>query len=159
LYRRIATELMLSQKGTIHFYKHNTSYRLAKSSLLKDFISRQVAKAGRKISALSIIFCDDAHLRSINKEFLKHDYNTDIITFDLSSSDDEVSGEIYISIDTVKENASYYQVAVSTELKRVIFHGLLHLLGYDDNSKADKIRMREMEDAWLGKWKKVSGEG
>jgi probable rRNA maturation factor len=150
---------MLSQKGTIRFYKHNTRYRLAKTSLLKDFLARQVGKAGRKISALTIVFCDDAHLRSINKEFFKHNYNTDIITFDLSSSEGELSGEIYISIDTVKENASYYQVAVSEELRRVIFHGVLHLLGYNDKSKTDKARMREMEDEWLGKWRKVSGEG
>jgi probable rRNA maturation factor len=149
---------MLSQKGTIRFYKHNTSHRLVRSSLLKAFIATQVVKAGRRISALSIVFCDDFHLRSINKEFLKHDYNTDIITFDLSSTANEVSGEIYISIDTVKENAAYYQVAVSAELERVIFHGVLHLLGYDDKSKKDRTRMRAMEDAWLAKWKEVSGE-
>lgn len=98
----------------------------------------------QQINFLSYIFCSDEHLLEMNRTHLDHDYYTDIITFDLSDSE-PIEGEIYISVDRVKENASTYGVSFEEELCRVMCHGLLHLMGYDDHSDADKQEMRAKE--------------
>jgi rRNA maturation RNase YbeY len=102
------------------------------------------------LGSLNIIFCSDEHLLGINRDFLQHDYYTDIITFDLSpSSKAPLEAELYISVDRVKENASSLGQPFYRELHRVIFHGLLHLMGYKDKQKKDQALMREMEDRLL----------
>ena len=101
-------------------------------------------------NSLNIIFCDDTYLLSINNQFLKHDFYTDIITFDLGSKkSDPIQGEIYISTERVKDNASKLGTPFIQELHRVVFHGLLHLLGYRDKLKKDQLTMRSMEDKLL----------
>lgn len=100
---------------------------------------------------VNYIFCTDKALLKINQDFLKHDYYTDIITFDLSEGD-EVVAEIYISIDRVKDNARKLGVSFQRELHRVIFHGALHLCGYKDKSPKDSTMMRNREDFYLKKY-------
>jgi rRNA maturation RNase YbeY len=98
---------------------------------------------------LTYIFCNDDYLLEINKEFLNHDTLTDIITFDMSEEPETLDGEIYISIERVKENAAKFQVSYNQELHRVIFHGALHLCGFKDKKTADKELMRQQEDMCL----------
>ena len=102
----------------------------------------------KKLRSLQYVFCSDEYLLQINKGFLKHDYYTDIITFDLSSSS-EVEGEVYISLDRVKENALSFSQSYYKELLRVIIHGALHLCGYKDKTKSQVAEMRKTEDLYL----------
>jgi rRNA maturation RNase YbeY len=120
---------------------------------LKNFINLIFKKESKLLISLDYIFCSDEYLLKINQDFLKHDYYTDIITFDLSEPGHDVTGEIYISIDRVKENALTNNVSFSRELRRVIFHGALHLLGYKDKKKVDKERMTKMENYYLSRYK------
>lgn len=133
------------------FYEQNISSKLShkrKLSACLDALMMKHIKKAKQVS-LDYIFCDDAYLLSINQQFLNHDTLTDIITFDLSEHADELKGEIYISIERVKENADKYKVAYQDELHRVIFHGALHLCGYKDKAPADAKKMRSMEDKCL----------
>lgn len=98
---------------------------------------------------LTYVFCDDDYLLEKNQAFLNHDTLTDIITFDLSETEQELTGEIYISIDRVRENAAKFTVPYTTELHRVIFHGALHLCGFKDKKKEDKALMTQMENTCL----------
>lgn len=116
---------------------------------LKYFIERLFRKEGKKLGSLNYIFCSDKKLLQINRDYLKHDYYTDIITFDLSPGSLSVEGEIYISIDRVKDNAKQLGVSFRSELHRVIFHGALHLCGYGDKTKAQVQEMRRFEDKYL----------
>jgi len=101
------------------------------------------------IETLQFIFCSDKYLLGINKSYLKHDYYTDIISFDLSETKGKLIGEVYISIDRVKDNAKTHKTALKEELLRVIFHGALHFCGYMDKKPADIKKMRSQEDKWL----------
>lgn len=126
---------------------------LKQRNTLKSFLAKTASKEGRPIDSLNIIFCSDDYLLNINKQFLNHDYYTDIITFDLSESKKGLlSAELYISYERVKDNAHQLKTTFSKELHRVIFHGLLHLLGYKDKSTKDQMEMRQMEDKLLDKY-------
>ncbi|MEY3059012.1 MAG: rRNA maturation RNase YbeY [Bacteroidota bacterium] len=126
---------------------------LKQRNKLKSFLQKTAQKEGRPISSLNIIFCSDVYLLNINKQFLNHDFYTDIITFDLSESKKgPVTAELYISYDRVKDNARQMKTVTTKELHRVVFHGLLHLLGYKDKSTKDKMLMRKMEDKLLVKY-------
>ena len=103
------------------------------------------------IKRINYIFCSDNFLLEINRTHLQHDYYTDIITFDLSESD-AIESDIYISIDRVKDNANQFNTDSQNELLRVIAHGLLHLIGYNDKSKDEQIIMRNKEEACLSLW-------
>lgn len=119
-----------------------------------DFISWliNVGKSESKsISSLTYIFCSDDYLLDINIKYLGHDYYTDIITFPYKEGD-EVESDLYISLDRVKENADDYNVSYDEELKRVMVHGLLHLLGYGDKTEEDIRLMREKEDYYISKF-------
>ncbi|HKP31778.1 MAG TPA: rRNA maturation RNase YbeY [Chitinophagaceae bacterium] len=109
----------------------------------------------RKCSSLTYIFCSDKYLLAINRQFLKHDYYTDIITFDLSSDKKSVIGEIYISTQRVRANAKELKLPIKDELLRVMIHGALHLCGYKDKSKTDKLAMRSREDYYIRKSKQA----
>jgi rRNA maturation RNase YbeY len=100
---------------------------------------------------VDFVFTDDESIKDINNEFLKHNYYTDVITFDYSTGS-ILAGEIYVSIDRVKENAENYGVSFTDELKRVMAHGILHLIGYKDSTGDEKTKMREREDYWINKW-------
>ena len=135
----------------VRFFFQETRIRLDRRRELKKFIVSIFKKEGRILESLNIIFCTDPILLQINREFLQHDFFTDIITFDLSVSS-QVSGEIYISVDRIKENASTLDLAFSHELHRVIIHGALHLCGYTDKTGRNKGEMRKMEDKYLAKY-------
>lgn len=126
---------------------------LTKRSALKAFIEQIFKKEGKDILELQYVFCSDDYLLSINKKFLKHDFYTDIITFDLSAGEG-ISAEVYISIDRVRENALSLKVSLNEEIRRVLFHGALHLCGYKDKNPSDIKLMRQKEDHYLSKFKK-----
>jgi probable rRNA maturation factor len=118
-------------------------------TLVKEVVRDLFKKEKTRLEQLQYIFCSDEYLLQINKEHLQHNYYTDIITFDLSETPNAVIGEIYISIDRVKDNAQNYEVSFKNELLRVIFHGALHLCGYKDKTEKDQALMRKAEDKYL----------
>lgn len=131
------------------FHFADVDCKLNHKLLIKQFIAQQfLAKTGKKIS-LNVIFCSDDFLLNINKSFLQHDYFTDIITFPLEETPKKTVAEIYISLDRVWENAQKQKVTFENELLRVLFHGVIHLTGINDKTKAEKQQMSKEEDAWL----------
>ena len=135
----------------INFFNADQTFRFQNKSLLKEWIEACFRKEKRKLENISYIFCSDEYLLEINKQFLNHDYYTDIITFDLSDSE-KISAEIYISLDRVKDNAISLNVAYKKELLRVLIHGALHLCGYKDKQKKDTLIMREKEEWQIEKF-------
>jgi probable rRNA maturation factor len=134
---------------TIFFNKADKSITLSNRVALKTFLEKQMKREGINIECLQYVFCSDKYLLDINKQFLNHDYYTDIISFDLSEKKGLLIGDIYISVDRVKENAKNLKTTQGNELLRVIFHGALHFCGYKDKKPADVKLMRSMEDKWL----------
>jgi probable rRNA maturation factor len=121
---------------------------LSQKKLIKEHIKEIFLKEGKQLHLLSFIFCSDEYLLQINNTFLHHDFYTDIITFDLSEDEGTV-GEIYISVERVKENAVQHSSTFTNELLRVIFHGALNLCGYRDKKKSEITTMRQKEDYYL----------
>lgn len=137
----------------VAFHTADTKITLRNRTALKLFLAKLCKREGRSIESLQYIFCSDAYLLPINQQFLQHDEYTDIITFDLSpNTESPMEGEIYISIDRVRENAKVFRTTLNRELHRVIFHGALHLCGYKDKTKADQVEMRRMEDLYLKRY-------
>ena len=130
-----------------HYPYKGLPFRQVKA--IKQAIKDLFAAEGRALMRLDYIFCSDEYLLELNKGFLNHDYFTDIVTFDLSESADNILGELYISLDRVKDNSKEIGVPYSTELLRVIFHGALHLCGYKDKTKREISLMRSKEDHYL----------
>lgn len=131
---------------TFHFTEQTS---LTNRTALKSFIIDLFKKEKKKVGELSFVFCSDTYLLGINKQYLKHNYYTDIITFDLSQTPGVISGELYISVDRVRDNAQNFNVSFKEELHRVIFHGALHLCGYKDKTEKEEALMRKMEDKYL----------
>ena len=115
---------------------------------LKRFVKELVAHEGKQLKELSLVFTDDEYLLEVNKQYLNHDYFTDVITFDYSDFPN-VSGDVMISLDRVKDNAQSMNLDFETELYRVVFHGALHLCGYKDKKKEDAALMRSKEDFYI----------
>ena len=134
----------------IHFHLLQGGFSLRERSSLKSFIETLFKKEKKKLQALNYIFCSDEYLLQINKQYLRHDFYTDIITFGLSEPDEPINAEIYISVDRVRENAGQFKTTLRKEMHRVIFHGALHLCGYRDKKKKEEILMRQMENKYLG---------
>ena len=116
---------------------------------LKEYLKTLASTEDKQLKDLSVVFTDDDYLLEVNKQYLNHDYYTDVITFDYSA-DNHVSGDIMISLPRVKENAESLMVSYEEELYRVVFHGLLHLCGYKDKSASDEQLMRSKENKYLG---------
>jgi rRNA maturation RNase YbeY len=133
----------------VRFFKADVSIRIAKSTLLSKFIGTKFTTEQKKQLSLSCILCSDDYLLNINKEFLQHDYYTDIITFPLEDTTKKSTAEIYMSIDRITDNAQKNKTTFENEFQRVLFHGVLHLCGYGDKTKSEKIKMQEMENLWL----------
>ena len=133
------------------FKNENLKFTLRNKTILKKWISATINKEKRKEGDITFIFCSDEYLLLINKQYLQHDTYTDIITFDYSEGDSAqpISGDIFISIERVKENAEKFSTTFENELHRVIIHGVLHLLGYKDKTKAAKAQMTSKEDYYL----------
>ena len=138
----------MKKKSSVRFHFLN-NYPLKNRVLLKHFIERIFKKEKIRLSEINIIVCDDQYLLGLNKQFLKHDYYTDILSFPFSASGEPLIAEIYISLDRVRDNALHARVMLKEELHRVIFHGVLHFCGYRDKSKKDILLMRAMEDKYL----------
>jgi len=120
--------------------------------MLRRWISDTIKNEEHRTGELNFIFCSDEYLLNINQEYLDHDTYTDIITFDNSESEKEISGDIFISVPRVMENALHLGIEVTEELRRVIIHGVLHLAGYLDKSKTDKMLMTQKEDFYLSRF-------
>jgi len=139
----------------IHFHTLQP-IRLRQRSFLKSFLLSLFTREKKKLGELTYIFCSDDYLLEINRQFLQHDYYTDIITFNLAEPGQAIQGEVYISIDRVRDNAKQYNSSINRELHRVILHGALHLCGYKDKKKEEEARMRKMEDKYLNLYFEVS---
>ena len=134
----------------VHFFNADKKLTLTNRNKLKVFLITLLQREGtRELKNLSYVFCCDNYLLNINRKFLHHDFYTDIITFDLSSDIKTLTGEIYISIDRVRENAKSLGTSFHEELHRVIFHGALHLCGFKDKTKLQKLLMRKKEEQYL----------
>ncbi|MFM6954583.1 MAG: rRNA maturation RNase YbeY [Sphingobacteriaceae bacterium] len=133
----------------IRFFSEDITLRLKNKAQLRDWFIATAQAEGARIKELNYIFCSDAYLLEINQSYLNHDTYTDIITFDNSEIEGRVVGDIFISIDRVRENAQSFAVSENDELHRVMIHGLLHLLGYADKSKTEKAKMTEKENYYL----------
>ncbi len=140
---------------SISFNQADSKVTLANRVALKSFIEKRIKKEGFSIQTLTYVFCSDKYLLKMNKDFLSHNYYTDIISFDLSETPGNLIGEVYISVDRVKDNAKTHGTSLKEELHRVIFHGALHFCGYKDKKPADTIKMRQMEDRWLAAYMKL----
>ena len=139
----------------IQFFFLQQNISLTQRTALKAFINGIFKKKRRKLESLTYIFCSDDYLLKINNSHLKHNYYTDIITFDLSETTEVITGEIYISTDRIRDNASTLKVSIKEELHRVIFHGALHLCGYKDKTPKDVKEMRTAEDRCLNEYFKA----
>lgn len=133
----------------ISFFTEDIQFNLSEKDKITNWI-RDVLIQEQKLNAyINYIFCSDRYILDINKEYLDHDYFTDIITFDQSEDEALLESDIYISIERIKENAEEFGQSFSLEFKRVLIHGVLHLLGYGDKTEQDQIAMRKKEDACL----------
>jgi probable rRNA maturation factor len=133
---------------SLAFLNHHVSFRLKNKSILKEWLIATSKKEKKNLQHVQYIFCNDKEILRLNNSFLHHDYYTDIITFDYSQ-DNNLQGEIYISLDTVQSNSNKLNILFEDELHRVMVHGLLHLCGYKDKTKIDKALMRAKEDEAL----------
>nr|WP_068889683.1 rRNA maturation RNase YbeY [Pedobacter panaciterrae] len=136
-------------KASINFFTEDTTYTLKKKTIIKAWLKSAVAEEGYLLKELNFILCSDEYLLRINQDYLNHDTYTDVITFDNSEELKTIVGDIFISIERIKENASTFNHTVEQELCRVMIHGALHLLGYKDKTKAAKTLMTEREDHYL----------
>ena len=133
----------------IQFFEEDIAYKLKNKIALRQWINETIQAEGFKLKELTYIFCSDEYLLQINQQYLDHDTYTDIITFDNSEKEGVIVGDIFISIERIKENAVKFGITETDELHRVIIHGALHLLGYTDKSVVTKQKMTQKEDFYL----------
>jgi rRNA maturation RNase YbeY len=137
----------------IQYEYFRTTFRLKNPGKISAWIEQVVKSEGKVVGSLVYVFCIDSYLLKINREYLDHDTLTDIITFQYSDpADRSLDGEIYISVPRVRENARTLGIDPAIEFRRVIIHGVLHLLGYGDKSKKEENEMRRREEKWLKAW-------
>ena len=139
----------MSTQPNIFFFVDEIDYTLREKKKIRDWIIKAAENEGFKIVSINYILTNDNILLQLNKEYLHHITLTDIITFDLSESSGEITGDIYISVDRARENAREYKVRLHEELKRLMVHGVLHLMGYKDKTTEEKIQMRAREEFYL----------
>jgi probable rRNA maturation factor len=130
----------------VHFFSEDIDFELPEKLRRKRWLKQLAADAGFRIKELNYVFCSDEYLYQMNVDYLNHDTYTDIITFDNSEKTKELEGDIFISVDRVRENAKSVQVEEEVELTRVLAHGLLHLMGYKDKAKEEASLMRSKEE-------------
>ncbi|MGF7074249.1 rRNA maturation RNase YbeY [Mucilaginibacter sp. 3215] len=135
----------------INFFEEDTTFKPKQKTQLRQWIRDTVIAEGFKLKELNYVFCSDAYLLQINQQYLDHDTFTDIVTFDNSEVEGEIVGDIFISIDRIRENGAKFKTGETDELHRVIIHGALHLLGYTDKSVVTKQKMTQKEDEYLAK--------
>ncbi|MFK5854609.1 MAG: rRNA maturation RNase YbeY [Bacteroidota bacterium] len=130
-------------------YLPNTNIKNLVGLICSNWLKEVIVCEDKKLGDIQFIFCDDDYLHSINTTYLNHDTLTDIITFSTSENEKIISGEIYISVNRVRDNSSIHSTSFDNELSRVMVHGILHLIGYDDHNPSDKKIMRSKEDYYL----------
>jgi len=135
----------------IRFFNEDVTYKLPQKQATRLWLKRQAEEEGYAVGDLNYIFCSDEYLLQVNKDYLQHDYYTDIITFDQSEEDDKIEGDIFISVDRVADNAKQQGVSTDQEMRRVLAHGLLHLCGYGDKTDEEVVTMRAKEDEWISR--------
>jgi rRNA maturation RNase YbeY len=133
----------------INFRSGDRNFVFPNKTGVKSFIVSLFKKEKTKLSEINYIFCSDEMLLQINQDFLQHNYYTDIISFGLNEPGQPIEAEIYVSIDRVKDNAAQLKISYQEEMKRVLFHGALHLCGYKDKKKSEITLMRQKEDQYL----------
>lgn len=133
-------------------FNYETDFSLDNETLYSDWLSSVIVSENKKEGEINYIFCDDEYLHKINVEYLEHDDLTDIISFDYSVGK-ELHGDIFISVERVRENAADFRVSFDEELKRVMAHGVLHYSGYKDKSEDDALLMRQKEDEKIAMFK------
>ena len=132
----------------IAYYTEDTDFVFKGKQLNTNWLKLVAESEIRRVGDISIIFCSDPYILEVNQKYLQHNYYTDVITFDYCEGD-KLSGDLFISVDTVKANAEEYGTEFEDELHRVIVHGVLHLIGYDDHCDEDIAMMRKKEDYYL----------
>lgn len=138
----------------ISFNSEETSFSPSGKLLLKRWIKEVIQSGSCTVGDVNYIFCSDDYLLSINRQYLSHDYYTDVITFDYVE-DNRISGDIFISVDTVRANSEEYGTTFEDEMLRVMIHGVLHLMGYDDHEESDVAAMRAKEDECIDCYHKM----
>lgn len=138
----------------VSYFFEDTNFKFNRRRLTSQWLKFTAESEIKRIGQVNIIFCSDNYILDINQKYLQHDYFTDIITFDYCEGK-SLSGDLFISVDTVRENAIFYGTEFDDELNRVIVHGLLHLIGYDDHSEEDQKTMRSKEDYYLAQREKL----
>ena len=139
---------------SVYFHNEDNSYVLPAKRKVKSWLKTSIEHQKMSIGTINVVFCSDQHLLGINKEYLNHDYYTDIITFNYCEAK-LISGDLFISIDRIKDNSKNNKLLFVNELHRVIIHGVLHLCGFNDKTKAEKKEIRQMEDYFLNKIKRL----
>lgn len=137
----------------IRFHSEEIQFRLQKKTGHRNWLSCCIRFHKREAGEINMVFISNARMRRMNRKYLKHDYDTDVITFDYSDGS-EISGDVFINVEQVRKNAAHYQVTEDEEIRRVMIHGILHLAGYRDSNRKEQKVMREMENEALNLWKK-----
>ncbi len=133
---------------SIKYFNVDVPLPKLKKRVTSDWIKNSILAEKKRVGDISFIFCSDDYLLEVNQKYLSHDYFTDVITFDYVEGD-LISGDIFISVDRISENAAVFNVPFTAELNRILIHGILHLLGYKDKDKSDKLVMTDKEDYFL----------
>jgi len=133
---------------SIQYFNEDIAFPKVKKRITSNWIKQVISIEEKRVGDISFIFCSDEYLLDVNKKYLNHDYFTDIITFD-DVEGNVINGDIFISVDRVKENSKEFEISFDNEVHRIIIHGVLHLLGYKDKVKKDKDLMTEKEDLYI----------
>ncbi len=133
----------------IRFFNEDVVYKLPQKQIIRQWLKHQAEAEGYVVGDLNYIFCSDEHVLQVNRDYLQHDYYTDIITFDQSEEEGKIEGDIFVSVDRVTDNANQLTIPAEQEMRRVLAHGLLHLCGYGDKTDKEVAQMRAKEDEWL----------
>lgn len=134
---------------SINFFEEDIKFNLPQKVKVKTWIKNVIQKEGVSFNEINFIFCSDPYLKEINQAYLQHDYFTDIVTFDNSEEEGVLEGDIFISIDRIQENSLEFSITFDQELRRVLIHGVLHLIGYGDKSPDEQVHMRQKEDEYV----------
>ena len=133
----------------IRFFNEDVPYKLPHKQAVRQWLKQQTEREGYTVGELNYIFCSDEYVLQVNRDYLQHDYYTDIITFDQSEEEGKLAGDIYISVERGVDNAAQLDVPADQEMLRVLAHGLLHLCGYLDKGEEEEAQMRQKEEEWL----------
>jgi probable rRNA maturation factor len=135
----------------IHFIEEDRKVEGLKKAVSKNWLEKVILSEGKEAGIVNIVFCSDDYLVKVNEEFLHRDYYTDVISFDYSENG-RTSGDILISVDRVRENAAELGISFLDEVKRIMVHGVLHLIGFNDDTDEKRRKMAAMEDLYIGMW-------